>query len=305
MDKESKVVATWVAAIAIGLAAIAIGLAALKVYQWRTTSAMLVGASTPKSVPWDQLVAKAGPLDIRHHYWQAPPWSWSSAAQDEGRNATIGSVKVPGSITDASFKTELRSLLNGVPSTHTFYLIVYHEPEDEISSGQFTAARYIQWQVMARAIIDDLNTKREEPLKLVGTLMAYTTQKVSGLDIDTYRPPDGTWDALGWDGYDTKFHHTGVSESAQEIFDNPVSSTYPKGGAIQTNERWNLPFLIIETGTPSNNPNRVDWINAACKFAQDHDAMVFTYWNNDLLSTWQLDTDAEYKALGSWAVAQS
>ncbi len=276
-------------------------------------SPMLVGLSTPASVPWATAVARAGPLDIRHQYWQAAPWSFSTG----GAPATIGSIKPAASMTETALKAAAGTFLDQVPTTHPFELIGFHEPEDEIEKqpgGGFSLQTYLNWQTWLRAVVNQKNAARQVPIKFGGTLMAYSTEKASGRNIDDYIPPAGTWDFLGWDGYDRAYGNTGTSESLQSIMSQPVSTKYPKGGPLQTNLRYGLPFLVIETGTTgaaskyqggigAGEAHRVQWLNDGLPWARSVGCISFTYWNNDLWDLWQLDTDAEYQALGAWAQA--
>jgi len=270
---------------------------------------MLVG--TTDGVPWDTVVLKTGPMDVRHHYEPDLPTSWiadADCAKDVQRKiVTICSVKPFGYETGgAPYKTRLKGYLSTIPTDHEVYFIVFHEPEDEIEAGRFTAAQYIKWQTDARVVIDELNVSRVKKIKLVGTLMAWSCDKgQSGRSIDTYIPPPGTWDALGWDGYDRRWALKKDSEPISSLMSHAVSTAFPTGGALENNKRLGLPFLIIETGTPEDNPERVKWENDGLRWCRDTaKGILFTYWNKDLFAKWQLDTAAEYDALGNWAKVQ-
>jgi hypothetical protein len=91
----------------------------------------------------------------------------------------------------------LVSLFRSAPTDRPFYYCVWHEPEDNIKAGQFSAAQLRAGWAVARQAQQQVG----DHIKLVPILMGYTWQKGSGRNPEDYLPDDANWDVLGVDTY--------------------------------------------------------------------------------------------------------
>ena len=78
------------------------------------------------------------------------------------------------------------------------YWTYYHEPEDNIEAGAFTAAQYrAAWQRISSLALRANNPRLHATL----ILMCYTLTPASGRSFADYYPGDAYIDVLAWDCY--------------------------------------------------------------------------------------------------------
>lgn len=102
---------------------------------------VLVGASTQyvSGYTWPELIAnqenKLGGLSVRRTYdsWMPSSFDNSSLRHDNGSRAQVWSFKLGTSET----VSQIQSLLESVPDKSQVYVIPFHEPVDNMSSGAY------------------------------------------------------------------------------------------------------------------------------------------------------------------------
>jgi hypothetical protein len=255
-----------------------------------TEPVSLFGSSTGRHT-YDTFTKMAGAsLAVRRTYDE---WPARHPAEDAGRNSTVWSFKPPFvQFLAGSLDADFMAALNSIPDDgFQRYVIVYHEPEDNVEDGDFTASQYREVQVRARAIIDGANTKRQTKLRFGGNLMSWTFQTASGRNPANYFPGAGVWDFLALDGYSGRNDRTGQWEGGrtpQAIFDTSLKFCRDNG----------VRFAIAETGIDvlAPEPDRVAWIKSCRQYAKDANCEFWCYWDGSFSWFW-LNTEAEFKAV--------
>jgi len=91
----------------------------------------------------------------------------------------------------------------------------FHEPEDNIAGGEFTAAQWRQIQLQVRERMDALDTKN---IALGGCLMWWTFDSRSGRNPEDYYPGPDVFDFMGSDHYIENAAATTISNAAYGRF---------------------------------------------------------------------------------------
>lgn len=249
----------------------------------------LFGSSTGKHT-YDYFTQMAGsPLEVRRTY---DTWPAKHPAEDAGRNATVWSFKPPFvQFLAGSLDADFMAALNTIPDDgFARYVIVYHEPEDNIEKGEFTASQYREAQVRARAIIDGANITRQTKIRFGGNLMSWTFQPAAKRNPEDYYPGPGVWDFLALDGYSGR--------NSNGTWDGGRTPWQVFGTALQFCQDKGVRFAVAETGidVSAPSPERVAWIKDCRRFAKDANCEFWCYWDGSFSTFW-LNTEAEFKAV--------
>lgn len=120
------------------------------------------------------------------------------------------------------------------PRDRAIWWTFYHEPEDDITAGAFTAADYrAAWSRLASLAAQADNSQ----LRATLILMCWTVNPHSGRDWNDYYAR-GSVQALGWDCYN-KGARKGVYQASSALLAN----------AVATSNEARLPWGIAEMGS--------------------------------------------------------
>ena len=171
-------------------------------------NAMLVGAASMalSGSDFDALDAAAGPFTVRRSYDTTIPTSWAAsvAGIDVGKRASVWSCKPDlAALASGALDTQIRALVQSIPTTHVAWLTCWHEPDHKIRTGSFTLAAYLAGFSRFCSIVKQAATDFGKP-------HVYTTQIVeawsgqnptAGSTYTDMWPGDGLVDCYGVDGY--------------------------------------------------------------------------------------------------------
>jgi hypothetical protein len=176
---------------------------------------------------------------------------------------------LPKRILSGADDAALRHFFNNAPTGHPIYWSYYHEPEDNIADGQFSAAGY----KAAWAHIVALARAAHNPaLHSTLILMSWDLVKASHRNWHNYLPGGGIISVLGWDAYPVG--------SATNV--NPQLT--PPGGfmgpAIAASKSVNLPYGFPEFGlsTPKGRPG---WLKSVGSYIMHSGALFASYFNGN------------------------
>jgi hypothetical protein len=152
--------------------------------------------------------------------------SWSAAAQrSDERYGGLEAVRVfhPGlpdawdPVTDAvdsslvvSFKADPAEILSGAddvvlrrwfataPRDRDIWWVYYHEPEDDVERGEFSAD---QWRAAFQHVATLADAADNPRLHSTIVLMCWTLEHRSGRSFEDYFPGSDVVEAIGWDCY--------------------------------------------------------------------------------------------------------
>jgi hypothetical protein len=156
------------------------------------------GSETPQQA-FDRRCTDWGtcPELVRYFYSGLPSGAWPTM----GEAATVVSFKVPSvpGFAAGNDDAALSKYLAGIPSDgRPHYITVWHEPEDDVAAGRFTAAQYraavLHLQQLATA-----QAGTGKRIKVGQVLMGWTVRPQSGRNVNDYLVPG--LDFIGWDIY--------------------------------------------------------------------------------------------------------
>ena len=200
-----------------------------------------------------------------------PPEHWTD---DPTLAALGGSSKVvytfKGDATAAArgdYDQQVTSFLSSRPKGLKVWFGFYHEPEDQVEAGTFTAAQYVAATAHLAPVIDAAGG--------VSTtiLMGYTLMPGSGRDWHDYYSP--AVDVIAWDVY-----NTGVKR-ADPIY-KPVSAVMDP--ILEVQKETGKPFGIAEFGSQCivSDPDctgRAAWVAALGQAFKQDGAQFATYFD--------------------------
>jgi hypothetical protein len=171
---------------------------------------------------------RLSPEVIRYFLPPGRALSWPTVARDY---PLVISFKLsPREVLRGRHDAELRRFFAATPRPS--YWSYFHEPEDNIARGQFTAAAYRAAFTHIAAIADASG----KPLRSTLILMGYTAKPGSGRTWTDYYPGSKVIDVLAWDCY------------AWTPRDTPAEAYGP---ALRVSEQAGKPWAIAETGVSS------------------------------------------------------
>lgn len=204
------------------------------------------------------------------------------AAYGKGKVARVFYPKIPAKydgpvdrLVIVSFKCSLVDLLKGVldGALLTFLksipvgsiVALYHEPEDNIKSGEFTAAQFRASQSYVKSLI----AKNGLDLKFALILMGWTLDPAAKRNFSDYFSP-GIYDYLGWDCYNL----------SALGYDSPEKVL---GKVLDKGVEMSLPTLICEWGSTlkggDDGTKRAEWVTAMGAYMRDRGVKAAAYFD--------------------------
>lgn len=220
-------------------------------------------------------------LEVVRVFNSGLPRAWPGEPDPGSRPVIVSFKATPAQILAGQHDAALSRWFAGAPRNKVTWWSYFHEPEDDIQRGHFTAAQYRQaWQRIAGLA----DTAGNPQLRATLILMGWTLESSSGRNWRDYYPGPATIDVLGWDLYNLSWKN-GNYRDPVDNFDQVVAVSQAEG----------LPFGIAETGTPILNGDaagRAAWLQGAIEYLSTNGAQFVAYF--DLY--WEGDTDTiEYR----------
>lgn len=197
------------------------------------------------------------------------PTNWNAANYARGADLAVSFKIAPQSILNGSHDSQLRSWFRSAPSNVEVYWTYFHEPEDDIARGDFTASQFrAAWQRIAKIADETCKTNMHATL----VLMDWTVDSRSGRKFSDYYPGSAYVDVLGWDPYNPWQNNTGYKAPAS-IF----------GELIKVSKANGKPFAIAETGSllmgGDKGTQRAAWLRAMGDYLRSQGAAYVTYFD--------------------------
>jgi len=238
-------------------------------------SATLFGASVYQNgLTWSQALTRSndwyGGMDVVRVYYTGMPDPWPGRAGAVGGPVSVSFKDSPTRVLSGQDDAFFRNWFASAPRDREIWWTYWHEPEDDIEAGSFTAADYrAAWVHLA-----DLAAQAGNPhLHSTLILMCWSLNPLSHRNFADYFPGTGTIDVLGWDCYNRQATK-GVYSSPSDIFAPLVAKSEAVG----------LPFAIGEFGsilaTGDNGAGRAQWLADSATYFADHHAAFVTYFDS-------------------------
>ncbi len=213
--------------------------------------------------------------------------AWGSTRLDTTKPVVVSFKATPASILSGTYDAAYKAWFAAAPRDRDVYWVYFHEPEDEIAAGDFTAGDYrAAWSRLA-GIADQAHNPR---LHATLTLMAWTLNPASGRSWKDYYPGDDVIDVLAWDVYNLDAKK-GVYADPATLFQPVIDASASVGKAWAVAE-WGSLLVAGDDGT-----QRAAWITACGAFVKAHGALFATYFDADVNGDFKLRDPASQSAL--------
>ena len=173
----------------------------------------------------------------------------------------------PAAAAAGQFDAAVSALLASRPPGVKVWMAFYHEPEDQVANGVFTAE---QFRAATAHLAPVIRSGGAIPTSI---LQEYTLQTASGRNWRDFFSP--SIDLLAWDAYNVEAKRGTPTYKPAEQFVAPVLAVAKEIGK---------PFAWAEFGSPciSTDPScarRADWLHSVGQAFRDSGAQFATYWN--------------------------
>ena len=235
-------------------------------------NAPLFGSSVSSLADLKLVTNEFGHLSIVRSYYTGLPAAnaWTTGLPAANHSAAIVSFKAnPSAILSGADDATLSHFFDTAPTGHPIYYVYYHEPEDNIAAGQFTAAAY----KAAWARVVKLADAAHNPwLHSTLVLMNWDLEKGSGRNWRDYLPGGGIISTLGWDAYPVG---SAVNRNPQ-----PTPPADFMGPCITASKSVGLPYGFAEFGL-STASGRAAWMTEVGNYLMSSGALFGSLWNGD------------------------
>ena len=236
---------------------------------------------------YEQTVAAMGSPQVVRVFYQGLPGPWTGPAGLVDRPVVVSFKASPQTILSRADDAALSAWFRSAPTNRTIWWSYYHEPEDNIANGQFTAAEYRAAWVHVAALA---RAAAHPNLRATLILMCYTLNPASGRVFTDYYAGSKVINTLAWDCYSKGFA-AGRYEDPAKVF----------GNAIALSKSLGKPFGIAEWGSQlaagDNGTRRSVWIDAVVSYLRQQGASFATYFDSNTGGPLMLTDRASQQAL--------
>jgi hypothetical protein len=240
---------------------------------------------------WDSAVARSdakyGRSAIDRVYYGGLPAPWPGTAGSIDRDVVVSFKADPRRVSSGALDATLTGWFGTAPTDREIYWSYFHEPEDQIAAGAFTAADYrAAWAHVAKLARASGNSHLHATL----ILMAWTLNPKSGRTFADYYPGSDVVDVLGWDAYAL------AADAARGTYTDPATVFGP---AVSVSQTTGKPFGFAEWGSVQAagdaGARRAAWITASAGYQRTYGALWSTYFDSPV--------GAEYRLLDAPGIA--
>lgn len=227
------------------------------------------GESVPDA--FTRLDEQLGPLRLLRIYSAGLPPSWEELHRQVGARSTVVSFKAdPLEITSGAFDQRLRSWFQDAPRHRETWWTYFHEPENNVEAGHFSAEEFRAAWVHVAALAASVDNPR---LHATLVLMCYTLQPASGRTWRDYVPDDGSVEVLAWDCYSLSAGQGGYMDPDALLGDAVEASRAVDAG-------WGVAELGSRVAAGDDGTLRAAWLKSIGTYAVDNGAAFVTYFNS-------------------------
>jgi len=212
--------------------------------------------------------ARFSRLDVVRVFEPDLPGDWDGRLGEIERPFAYSFRARPAAVLAGIYDRDFLRWFRQAPTRWPIWWTYFHEPEDDIARGEFSAAKYrAAWQHINEIAADVDNANLRPTLNL----MCWTLNPGSGRTFSDYYPGNFI-KVLSWDCYNTSSEATAY-KPAGEIFDR----------AVQKSKALGKGFAISEFGSRllpgDDGSRRAEWLASVARYAASKDAVFVTYWD--------------------------
>lgn len=199
-----------------------------------------------------------------------PAWTGSKQAQLGARPVVVSFKMAPSQVLSGQHDAYMTSWFAGIPTDRDVYWSYWHEPEDEVADGTFTAADYkAAWQRL-KQLEDSVANPR---LFATLALMRWSLRPESGRDWETYYAGDATIDVISWDAYN-------LNPEAGYMEPNAFMAEI-LAVAAETHKPWGIAELGSRLDPTDDGTLRAVWLSQLGTIMKDNSALWVAYFDLD------------------------
>jgi hypothetical protein len=224
-----------------------------------------------------------GKLDVARVFFPSLPQAWTGSALSSFDGPVAVSFKAsPSQVMSGALDGQLKTWFANAPKDRPTWWTYYHEPEDDIENGAFSAADYRQaWQHIS-ALADTANNPK---LRATMILMCWSLSKGSGRSWQDYYAGSAAIDVVSFDCYNQQWE--------KGTYVNPADQF---AAVLAVSESTGKPFAVGELGSNMANGDsgagRAAWLRSVASFLASHHAAYVTYWDSPAAGETHQLTDA-------------
>lgn len=242
--------------------------------------------------------AAYGPVEVVRVFspWWPPPWPLLRA--DLGDRPVVASFRMlPSRVLSGADDARLLRWFRNAPRDRDTWWVYFHEPEDDIERGSFTAEEFVAaWQHVAGLAAQAGNPRLHATL----VLMCWTASEHSGRNWRDYVPSatgeSSPVDVLAWDCYAHGDDPSRYSD-VRELLDPARAATAELGAD------WAVAEVGARLADDAPSADRAAWLVELGSYAVVHGARFVTYFDAPVGGDFRLD-DPESVAAWGWLVAR-
>jgi hypothetical protein len=230
---------------------------------------LYTGAGTTPAQALARETAAFGPPQVIRSFYSGMPAAWPGAAGVSGGPVVVSFKALPRDVLSGRLDTQFATWFGTAPKDRPVIWSYFHEPENDIEAGSFTAADYRAAWVHLAALADRAGNPR---LRANLILMCWTLEPASHRTFTDYFPGPGVVDGIGWDCYSESYKKGGYTDPAA-IFGKAVAKTRALG----------LPWGMAEVGSQlavgDDGTARARWLLSVGAYARAQGAQYATYFD--------------------------
>ena len=239
----------------------------------RGNSDTLFGASVYQGgQSWDSAVAASdkryGKLDVVRVFYPGLPSGWPGRAGSVDRPVVVSFKAQPSQILSGQHDDQLLNWFKSAPRDRDIWWTYWHEPEDNVASGDFTAKQFRD----AYSRIAGLAKQANNPsLHNTVILMCWSANPNSGRSVPDFFPGRSVVETIGWDCYNKS---DGGYLDPETMFAKAIAATRNLG----------VEFGIAELGSKlrggDGGSGRAAWLRKVADHLSDEGAQFVTYFDS-------------------------
>lgn len=233
----------------------------------------LFGASVDQEGrSWNQALADSnaayGGMEVVRVFYPGLPSAWPGRAGSVDGAVVVSFKAKPADVLAGKHDAYLSQWFQSAPRDREIWWSYFHEPEDNVESGDFTAQ---QWRDAYRRIAALADAAQNPRLHSTVILMCWTISPKSSRTFSSYFPGADVVDTLGWDCY---AHSTSPYSDPEDMYGKALAKTRELG----------LQFGVAETGAKlgsddATGSKRGAWLRTVGRWLLDRDAAWACYWD--------------------------
>jgi hypothetical protein len=239
---------------------------------------------------WSRAVARSDSwyahLDMIRVFYPGLPQAWPGRAGSVHRPTAVSFKASPRSVLSGKYDSFFTHWFKTAPRDRTTWWTYFHEPEDNIEAGEFSATQYrAAWSHLHRLSERAHNARLRPTL----TLMCYTLSKYSHRNPASYYP--GSWiRTVAFDCYNRR-GGSGHYIMPRLLFRSASAWAHHHHAAFAVAEFGS----VIARG--DNGTRRARWLHVCARYLRLHHAQYVSYFDSTVGGDYRL-TDA--KSRSAW-----